>query len=100
MKPALITGFLLSLIIGALLLQNANQRTTIAERNTEIEQLKGKIETQNHAIDALKAAGNLETSKAAGRVTTVLLAGERAKRNLPKGVGPKVMNQFMQAVFK
>lgn len=100
MKPALITGFILSLVIGALLLQNANQNTTIAERDTEIETLKGKIETQNHAIDALKAAGNLENSQAAGRVTTVLLDGERAKRTLPKGTGPKVMNEFMRGLFQ
>lgn len=93
MKAAMITGFIALIILGF-------QQTVIANQKVEIIRLNGLIEKHNNATETLATTSKLETVEATERVARVLLDAEREAKALPKGTGPAVMNEFMQAVFQ
>lgn len=92
MKALLITAAAGLLLAGA-------QQYRIATRDTEIATLKAQVQAHNDAAEALKTAGQLENSEASGRVTEVMLEGEKKKRTLPAGYGPAVMNNWFDEAF-
>lgn len=74
----------------------------LSVRTLQVEnaELRAKIALHNSATEKLADAGKLDSSEAAGRVAEVLIKAQRDVQTLPKGTGPKAMNEFMGAVFK